>query len=318
MTNASYVLPIRSVSLEGLDELTAYLASLNVAQLIVVDGSPSGVFAAHAQRWDGLRIQHVAPLPVLPGENGKVCGVVAGLALAQHDKIVVADDDVRYDADSLERIVALLDDHEVVRPQNYFDPVPWHAVVDTSRTLLNRVTGGDWPGTLAVRKSALPSYGYRRDVLFENLELVRTVVARGGRECVAADLFVRRLPPTTQHYLSQRVRQAYDEFARPIRLAAALAIIPCTFACVAGRRWDVLASAAGLAIVAAEAGRRSGGGRRRFAPLSSLCAPLWLLERGVCAWAAACVRLSGGVRYGSARIVDAATPAHRLHEAKAA
>ena len=63
-------------------------------------------------------------------------------------------------------------------------------------------------------------------VLFENLELVRTIEAVGGRSVSAPDLFVRRLPPETPHFWRQRVRQAYDEFARPPRLIAALSILP--------------------------------------------------------------------------------------------
>ena len=38
--------------------------------------------------------------------------------------------------------------HDLVRPQNYFEPLPWHARWDTARTLLNRGLGRDYPGTL--------------------------------------------------------------------------------------------------------------------------------------------------------------------------
>ena len=96
--------------------------------------------------------------------------------------MVIADDDVRYDEVALERTVAALDEVELVRPQNYFAPLTWHARWDTARTLLNRVAGGvDFPGTLAVRRSALRGTdGYDGDVLFENLELIRTIEAAGG------------------------------------------------------------------------------------------------------------------------------------------
>src|SRR5690606_32390788 len=115
---------------------------------------------------------------------------------------------VRYRRDSLVRILALLQDHEVIRPQNCFRPLPWHARWDTARSLLNRLVGGDWPGTLGVRRSVLLNAGgYSGEALFENLELVRTVQAAGGREAVALDLLVERRPPTAVHFLSQRVRQ---------------------------------------------------------------------------------------------------------------
>ena len=62
--------------------------------------------------------------------------------------------------------------------------------------------------------------------MFENLELVRTVVAAGGREATLYDLFVPRRPSTAGHFWSQRVRQAYDEIARPGRMAVQLALLP--------------------------------------------------------------------------------------------
>src|SRR4029079_2928969 len=112
-------------------------------------------------------------------------------------------------------------------PQNYFDPLPWHARVDAARSLLNRVHSGDrelgsgdFPGTLGVRREAFVACGgYDGDVIFENLELMRTIEAAGGRVATPLDLYVRRLPPTTAHFISQRVRQAYDDFALPVRMA---------------------------------------------------------------------------------------------------
>ena len=93
---------------------------------------------------------------------------------------MIADDDVRYDEAALTAVHRLLGRADLVRPQNYFDPLPWHAWWDTGRTLLNRALGADYPGTLAVRRSTfLAMGGYDPDVLFENLELIRTV--RGVR-----------------------------------------------------------------------------------------------------------------------------------------
>ena len=56
--------------------------------------------------------------------------------------VVIADDDVRYDprpAHPRRRISCAT--HDLVRPQNYFSPLPWHAVWDTARTLINRAFG---------------------------------------------------------------------------------------------------------------------------------------------------------------------------------
>ncbi|MFI7333595.1 glycosyltransferase [Micromonospora aurantiaca (nom. illeg.)] len=196
----AYVLPLRAHDDGGLDELTGYLRELSRwVDVVVVDGSAPELFARHAEAWRGL-VRHVPPDPALRGRNGKVLGVLTGVALARHEHVVIADDDVRYDRAALCAVHQLLDGVDLVRPQNHFDPLPWHAWWDTGRTLLARVFGGDWPGTLGVRRSTfLAMGGYDPDVLFENLELVRTVRAYGGSTATPAWLYVRgcRRPPRT-------------------------------------------------------------------------------------------------------------------------
>ncbi|MEO8077263.1 MAG: glycosyltransferase family 2 protein [Acidobacteriota bacterium] len=227
MTLVSYILPLRSWQ-PPTREFMAYVNQLAaVTDMIIVDGSDDALFA-ELDRACLPGIRHVRPAPELHTmKNGKVQGVLTGLTLARSECVVIADDDVRYSVAALDDIASSLAWADVVRPQNYFDPLPWHARLDTARTLINRVAGGDWPGTLAVRLSTMRRLGgYDGDVLFENLELVRTVEAAGGKAVSRPELLVRRLPPSTHHFWSQRVRQAYDEFARPARLGAALAVIP--------------------------------------------------------------------------------------------
>jgi hypothetical protein len=74
----------------------------------------------------------------------------------------------------------------------------------------------------------------------------------------------------------------------------------------APRRLMVLAAAT---IAVAEVGRRrgDGGSRRVFPATSALWAPLWLVERGLCSWAAVWLRLRGGVRYSDGRLARAGT-----------
>jgi hypothetical protein len=72
-------------------------------------------------------------------------------------------------------------------------------------------------------------------------------------------------------------------------------------------------AAAGLAVAAAEVGRRRAGGATHFPATSSLLAPIWILERGVCAWLAVLQRLRyGGVRYGDSVIPVAAHSERQL------
>lgn len=315
---ATYVLPIRCGPRGAPPDLTAYLAGLaGRFDVVVVDGSPQDVFAVHHRTWAPLGVRHVPPDADFDCANGKVAGVLTGLRLAHHDRVVVADDDVRYGAAALERTVALLDGADLVRPQNHFTPVPWHAAWDTGRILLNRLLGGDYPGTLAVRRSlVVAAGGYDGDVLFENLELMRTVRAAGGVVVTPLDLFVPRRPPPAAKFLSQRVRQAYDDFAQPARLAAALAVLPAA-AVVVARRGSArraarsLGTAAAVIAAAAEAGRRRAGGRRVFPWSASLLAPLWVVERGVCSWLAVATRLRfGGCPYAG-RVVPRAANSPR-------
>jgi hypothetical protein len=306
--NAEYVLPLRWATSrpDELAELTDYLAGLcGMLAVTVVDGSPPELFAEHAAAWAGLGLAHVPPDADLRYAMGKVNGVVTGLRRAGPDRVVIGDDDVRWTPGALRVALDLLDRFQVVRPQNYFDPLPWHARWDTGRTLLNRAVAADWPGTLAVRRSALPD-GYDGDAMFENLELIRTVRARGGREVAPLDLYVPRRPPTSAHFRGQRVRQAYDSFAQPGRLALELAIAPAVSGALVRKRPGLLAAGAVVCVALAERGRRRAGGAAVFPADTPLWAPLWLAERAVCSWLAVVARVRGGVPYNGRRLALAA------------
>ncbi|TDK28254.1 glycosyltransferase family 2 protein [Arthrobacter crusticola] len=272
-------------------------------EITVVDGSPANCFERHMRALPP-RLRVLRPDAFETG-NGKVVGVLTGVRAARHERLVLADDDVRYSAEQLREVVNRLDGADLVRPQNYFRELPWHARWDTARSLINRAFGSDYPGTLAVRRSILETTcGYSSEALFENLELIRTVHAAGGREARADDVFVARIPPTARHFLGQRIRQAYDSFAQPGRLAAELAILPLV-GYAAGRPRRLVAGIGAL-VVLTEVGRRRQGGRQVFPPTSALWAPLWALERGVCIWLAVLSRLRGGVPYAGGRMKLAA------------
>lgn len=311
--DASYVLPLRADA--PVDrEFAEYLRWLSDRmETIVVDASPPEVFAAHAAQWPDA-VRHEPVDPARQCANGKVRGVLTGLDLATSERVIIADDDVRYDEVSLRAVVALLAEHDLVRPQNFFDPSPWHATWDTGRTLLNRAIAADFPGTLGVRRGLLErTGGYDGDVLFENLELIRTIEAAEGRTTAPLDLYVRRLPPTAHHFWGQRVRQAYDELARPYRMAAELAVAPLAIAAVHRRRWGRLALGVGAVIATAEVGRRRAGGTAYFPGRASALAPLWVAERAVCSWLALGHRLArGGVPYADGVLRRPATPPAEL------
>jgi hypothetical protein len=311
---ATYVLPVRWSEDTVLAELTDYLRALpDWIELIVVDGSPDPLFERHASAWGSLG-NHLRPDPELETPMGKVGGVLTGVRAARHEAVVIADDDVRYDERSLIRVVLMLGLADCVRPQNYFDELPWHARLDTARTLLNRSFGADFPGTLAIRRSSLlAAGGYDGDVIFENLELMRTIRATGGTVLSPLDLYVARRPPSAEHFIAQRVRQAYDDFAIPARMATWLAVPPALAAAAARRSWRGPVLSAAGAVALAELGRRRAGGRRFFPATSSLLAPLWILERTTSSWLAVRERLlRGGVGYGDRVISRSASSMRRL------
>lgn len=307
LPRAEYILPLRWADDSGLEELVSYLGDLcQWIPVTVVDGSDGALFARHAERFPRA-VRHIRPRTGTG--NGKVTAVLTAVGASEAERLVIADDDVRYTRASLASVLGHLDHADIVRPQNYFDPLPWHACWDTSRSLINRALSADFPGTLAVRRAALVATKGYSPVLFENLELIRTVTAAGGREKLAPSLFVARRPPTARHFLRQRIRQAYDDFAQPRRLITELALVPVIAAAMAlphRRRIAALSTFAGTAVVLAEIGRRRHGGRSVFPARASWLAPLWVLERALCIWFAVFLRLSGGVPYAGIRLKTAA------------
>ncbi len=286
----------------------------------MVDGSPTPLYESHARALEGVA-RHLPPHDDLDFPMGKVSGVITGVRECSCERIVIADDDVRYDGPTLRRALSHLSEADLVRPQNYFAELPWHARWDSARSLLNRVfTGdptfpvGDFPGTLGVRRSTfLHSGAYDGRALFENLELMRTIHAAGGTVLSPLDLYVARTPPTTGHFLSQRVRQAYDDFAIPLRMGAFLSAGPLAVRLLR-RDKRALLLATGTLVAIAEVGRRRAEGAERFPASASLLAPAWVAERSICAWLALGSKLRGGVPYGGRRLSHSATPPRQLRQ----
>lgn len=171
------------------EEMARYLDGLRhaVAEVVVVDGSAPSVRSEHERAWKAFaRIlepdDSVVGAKSERGEevglNRKVVGALTGIHSARTEYVVLADDDVRHTPGSIQRLVETLQDADLVRPVNVFDSWPWHARWDGARTLLNLVLASDWPGTFALRRSTvLELGGWSADVLFENLELWRTVAS---------------------------------------------------------------------------------------------------------------------------------------------
>ena len=226
----TYLLPIRrSVYTDAeTQQLRDYFAELREAdcEVLVVDGSPREVFEQHHRAWSGV-CNHLEVDRQYGYLNDKVNGIHTGVALAACEKIVLADDDIRYSTANVEQMCALLEEYEMVRPQNYLDPRPWWARLESARMLINRATLriGDYPGTCGFRKSTMLRVGhYDGDVLFDNEEIVRHFAASGAAIFYAIDFFVQKRPPHLRKWVEQRPRQAYEDFSLRAKTTLFLAL----------------------------------------------------------------------------------------------
>ncbi|MFL6081126.1 MAG: glycosyltransferase [Ornithinibacter sp.] len=301
------VMPLRwdSASPEDEAELAAYLDQVAAwCDVTVVDGSPAPQAAARRAGWPE-QVRVLDPDPRWSGANGKVTGAMTGIAAARHPFVVVCDDDVRYGRAELSTVVTALRVADLVVPQNVPTRWPWWVWWESGRMLLNRAVAVDWPGTVGCRRdTVLRAGGWSPDVLFENLEMARTVEAAGGVVVHRPDVLVPRRPPRASHFLRQRVRQAYEDAASPVRWMLGLGTVPALL--LLCRRASLLGAVAAGVVAVAEVGRRRSGGRRAFPPWASLAAPLWAIERGICSWVALGARIRGGARYNGRRLPVAA------------
>ena len=214
---------------DDLRSLASYLSTISLAncEVIVVDGSPSPIFESNRAvlRWVS---RHVAARPRHRNFNGGIDAVRTAVDVSSGDKIIVADQNVRYDAVAIERVCELLDQHEVVEPQDYFEPLPWWSGIEAGRMLVHRGVEPlpDHGATFGIRKSSVR--GLRGvDVAWSNGEdAVRRLASQGAEVFSACDVFVRRLPPPLDHWLRDRPRQADDDFAMPVKTAFFFALLP--------------------------------------------------------------------------------------------
>jgi hypothetical protein len=218
MNCCTYLLPIRRAAFVEAEaqEFVGYFEMLRGAncELIVVDGSPPEVFAQHRALWSPLA-RHEAVDKRFGYLNDKVNGIHTGVEIASCEQIVLADDDIRYTAADIEKMRALLDEYEMVRPQNYLSPLPWWARIESARMLINRATLkiGDYPGTCAFRRSTMLRLGhYDGDVLFDNEEIIRHFARFGASIITRSISSCRKRPPTLRKWKEQRPRQAYEDF----------------------------------------------------------------------------------------------------------
>src|SRR5207253_8758085 len=124
--------------------------------------------------------------------------VRAAAEIARAEKIIIAREDVRYEVNDLHDMCALLDQHEVVEPQDYLDPLPWWGGIEAGRMLVHRGIEPlpDRGATFGFRRAAIRGL-HGLDALDDGGDdAVRRLQSQGAVVHSAAGLFVRCEPPT--------------------------------------------------------------------------------------------------------------------------
>jgi hypothetical protein len=270
-----------------------------------MDGSPPPVFEQHRNAWGSL-CRHEEVDHSFGYLNDKVNGIHTGVDLATSEKIILADDDIRYTPSQIDRVCQLLEDFEVVRPQNFLSPLPWWARMEAARMLVNRATLriADYPGTCAFRRESMLRVGhYDGDVLFDNEELIRHFAREGAAINYATNLFVQKRPPHFRKWIEQRPRQAYEDFG--LRLKTALFLCLPVTAVVTGFALGLKAllfytlAIFAIGVALAIAGWCRGVASRHVPWKVCFFAPLWIVERTASTyWALYWYFTRGGYPFG--------------------
>lgn len=282
---------------DELRDLANYLSTVGVAgcDVVVLDASPRLQFELNARilRWVG---RHVAVRPEHRTPSGSLDLVRSAFALAACEKVIVAEQDVRYTPDAIGQVCDLLEMHEVVEPQDYLDPLPWWGGIEAGRILVHRgiEPQPDHGATLGFRRGAVSSLRNlgAGEVLDDQ---ARRLAAAGAEVYAATNVFVRRQPGALDEWLAQRPRHAVGDFALPFKSAFFFSLVPMLLllALFGGVQLaGAYASVIAFASVGVALRGRSGAGS--FFPLRAcLFAPVWILERSVSVYWALFRKLRG-------------------------
>ena len=279
-------------SIDELRELAAYLSNLAVSdfEVIVVDASlpPALEQNRRVLRWVGRHViarpQHLDPIR-------------AAIDLASCEKVIVADAHVRYSDSALDEISMLLDVHEVVEPQDYFDPLPWWGGIEAGRMLVHRSLSPlpDHGSTFGFRKRAIRALravdqGVPAD------DFARRLASQGAEVFSAVEIFVRRIPPALSEWFRDLPRHAGEDLEIPAKAAFFFVLLPVAivFALLSGLRFAAGYAGAIVFVSTALAVRGRIGTAPFFPWRVCLYAPLGVLERSISVYWALLWRVSGG------------------------
>jgi hypothetical protein len=263
-------------------------------EVVVVDASAPAAFDDHRRvlRWVA---RHLPPAAAHLTVNGSLHLLEAAADFAQTNKVVVATPEAHYRSEDLQRVCDLLEEHEVVVPSEYLDPLPWWARIDAGRMLLQRA--------VVVSPDAAGTFGFRRDSLAtirrhgrpsDAGDILHALATQGMELHDAADVFIRRTPPALGDWWRRRPHESSSRLS-PAGAALFLTLIPLlVLAGLLGGAGLMAGFSGALAFstFALAVRGRLGAAARYFPVTTCLFAPIWLLERSLTAYRAVGLRLA--------------------------
>ncbi|MGE5403022.1 MAG: hypothetical protein ACM3S2_21690 [Ignavibacteriales bacterium] len=285
--HCTYIFLIRRNSAPGdeIQELAGYFRMLNSlgCEVLVVDSSPLDVFAGFEGAWYYL-CRHVKVDSRFHYLSDKLNSICTGADLATCEKIIVAEDDVRYSPADILRMCEMLEDFDLVRPQNYISPLQWWSRMESVHTLMNRAVfpGGDYSNTLAFLNTAFKKHcHFGKSSYYDSDDIIMQFALRRAKICYALDFLILKKSPSLSCWRDQMFQNIFDNFDFSLRTVLLLLLIPVgiLLALFAGPKTALIYSTAVIlsSITVAFMGRHRGG--RQFYPIGLLVyAPLWLLD----------------------------------------
>jgi hypothetical protein len=269
--------------------LASYLSTLGGAncEVLILDDSPAAQFDSNGRvlRWVGRHLPVDARYRMA---DGSVDLLRAAVEMASAEKIIVASAETRCSVEDVISILSLLDQFEVIEPDDYVAATNWNGGIEAGRILLHRglEQSGQVRSTMAIRRSA-----YRPLLEFEERSgdaNLRRLFVHGADAYGAHDVFVRREPPQASRWLKRRVREAAADFALPLKTALFLGVLPVLVmialiggATTAGGYAGIISFASMLLALKGRAGAAS-----VFPLRACFFAPLWVAERSVMVYCA--------------------------------
>lgn len=221
------------------DYLVKFAGSVNSVpfpvQVIIADQSESEVYDYLEQRLKGTGVEHFKPTEKenRRGKNGKLNNIHAALQRARFDRVLILDDHYRVKPDTLVHLYQYYKDYAAFNMMPRFDRFPLGVLVDLAGAfVVCLLTGRQFFGHNAVRKSAIDMGTFPASVLWDEIAITKYIEERGHRVGFIKDIALECTQQISlRKFMQQRVRYAYENLYQawqiiPLLLSIHLIIYP--------------------------------------------------------------------------------------------